>query len=239
MMERIIVTRQGPTDNSQMQTLQIIGCIMPDTVYTIIPDHLESTSENETPNICISDTPPYIQIPNTWNTTILHDASNNNILGANGEFQVTHDLVIPIAETTSEYLAFYHCKLVQHGDHINFNTTVPLPVTNMQIGTNYMKDYLLTSLGGGCYLEYHDTPHFHMPLNEAANGYLILGKIRDNYCLLSAFRIPYVYAIYTNPGVIHCDACLVGDYLVVYTITEHFSTVILKIGDAIANISFS
>ena len=75
---------------------------------------------------------------------------------------------------------------------------------------------------------WNTTPHFHMPLNKNADGYVILGRIINDICYLSAFNIPYNYAIYIKPNVIHCDAYLTGDYLVVYTKTEEYSTVLIK-----------
>ena len=115
-----------------------------------------------------------------------------------------------------------------------------LPITVMNIGQNYAKHYLLhENKGGGSYLEYHDVPHFHMPLNEKSCGHIILGKIINDICHLSAFKIPYGYAIYIKPNVIHCDGFLVGDYLVVYTITDKYSTVLLKNDNGIIDVNIN
>ena len=109
----------------------------------------------------------------------------------------------------------------------------------MSIGENYANDFLLKEdYGGGCYLEYHDTPHFHKPITEDSSGYLILGKVIHNKCHLNAFSIPYGYGIYTPPFVIHCDGFLIGKYMVVYTFTPNYSTVILKHNNKITNIEF-
>ena len=126
-------------------------------------------------------------------------------------------------------LEYYGAVLFHIGDQICLNHYNDLPVTKMNIGDNYVKGFLLNEeLGGGCYLEYHNTPHFHMPLNEQASGHLILGKITDSGCQLSAFKIPYGCAIYTKPLTIHCDGYLTGDYLVVYTVTDSYLTMLLK-----------
>ena len=45
---------------------------------------------------------------------------------------------------------------------------------------------------------------------------------------VTAFRIPFGFAVYSGPRVIHNDSYLVGAYSVVYAVTEHFSTVMLK-----------
>jgi len=92
-----------------------------------------------------------------------------------------------------------------------------------------VKDYLLQpSLGNGAYLEVHDRPHYHMPLNNHCHGHLILAKRVGSQYQLSAFAIPTGYAVYMKPWVIHSDAFLIGQYRMVYSITKHFSTVLLK-----------
>jgi hypothetical protein len=98
----------------------------------------------------------------------------------------------------------------------------------MSIGPNYVEKWIWNK-DVGEYLEYHDRPHLHVPMNEDASGYLILGKLvgKECYCL-TAFSIPYGYGIYTPPNIIHSDAHLVGKYLTVYSKTESYSTVILK-----------
>ena len=97
----------------------------------------------------------------------------------------------------------------------------------MEVGENYVPDYIYP-IGGGIYLEYHDFPHFHMPVNSECRGYLILGKYQDGDILLSAFKIPCGYAIYTPPQVIHNDIFLIGRYIVVYALTREYSTVTLR-----------
>ena len=52
-------------------------------------------------------------------------------------------------------------------------------------------------------------------------------KLKDSY-QLTAFKIPFGYAIYTGPNVIHADSFLIGDYSVVYSITENYSTVLIQ-----------
>jgi hypothetical protein len=83
-------------------------------------------------------------------------------------------------------------------------------------------------LGGGVYLEYHNNPHFHMPLEEYCSGYLVLCKKENDKYYIDAFKIPYGYAIYTPGNIIHNDCFLVGKYLVVYSVSKEYSTVILK-----------
>lgn len=235
----IIVNRKGLVKDSHMQTTKVIGNIKPNKTYTINPDNLKSCKKELTKNIKnIVKEPLYTKIKNNWDCVPKHVDEGSNILGNNGEFQINGNLTIPIVTATIEHLAFYNCMLIEQYDNIQFDTPKEIPVTVMQIGSNYAKDYLLTEMGGGCYLEYHDVPHFHMPLNDQSIGYLILGKIIDENCCLTAFKIPYGYAIYTSPYTIHCDAFLVGDYIVAYTVTDNYSTVLLKNNGAIVGVEF-
>jgi len=57
---------------------------------------------------------------------------------------------------------------------------------------------------------------------------MIIGHQKDGEYRLSAYKIPFGYGIYTPPHLLHADAFLVGRYIVVYSVTENFSTVILK-----------
>jgi len=57
------------------------------------------------------------------------------------------------------------------------------PLFDMEVGKHYPEKYLKkvgTGYGGGCYLEYHDLPHFHMLRDVTAGGNLILGKFVDD-----------------------------------------------------------
>lgn len=236
LWNRLMVDRKGVSDNSFMKTEKIINCMEPNKSYKITSDNIILSDEKITildDNIAI---PKYVLVENTWNDNKTNVSTNNNILGSNGEFQVTRDLVIPIAETNVHNLAFYNCVLLKHDDVFNFESVQELPLTIMDIGDKYVDDFLLTELGGGCYLEYHNTPHIHMSLNNKSTGYLILGKFINKFLCLSAFKIPYSYAVYMKPFVVHCDGFLVGDYLVGYTVTDNFSTVLIKNNNKIAHV---
>ena len=72
-----------------------------------------------------------------------------------------------------------------------------LPLCNVDIGVNYIDDYIMKE-AGGVYVEYHDRPHFHMPREPTAGGYIILGRDIDEYILLAAFLkyhmvMPYIH----------------------------------------------
>ena len=132
---------------------------------------------------------------------------------------------IPVLSANHEFLAYYHAKLYKQGDPILFESHCSLPVTVMDIGKNYIDAYIMNkNYANGVYLEYHDLPHFHMPLNKSSTGYLILGKFIGRKLRLTAFTIPYGYSIYTSPYTIHNDCFLIGKYIVVYSLTNNYST---------------
>ena len=136
-------------------------------------------------------------------------------------------LHIPAAPPSEEALAYYGARLIKVGDPLRFETDHNLPVALMDIGATYVENYLtIKEKGGGAYIEEHDRPHLHMPLEDEASGYMLLGCRDGEDYLLSAFPIPYGTALYTPPYALHADAFLVGRHLVVYSVTEHYSTVI-------------
>lgn len=234
---KIMVNRKSDVIDSHMITLAITGLIQPRKCYQISNENLIEVKCISEKKLLIKQSsntiPNSVQINNIkhkWQDTNKEKSNGSNILGKNGTLDLdSNNLNIPLIETTEHNLSFYGAIIVKMNDVVSFDIPVVLPITKMNIGKNYFETYLLNeSNGGGCYLEYHDTPHFHMPLDNDASGSLILGKIVDNVCHLSAFKIPYGYAIYTPPYTIHCDGNLVGDYLVVYTITEKYSTVLIK-----------
>jgi hypothetical protein len=233
----IFVNRQGTTPNSFMKTIKVINAIKPKTNYILSKDSITETKEKpykikptEIRNL------KTVKIEGIWDTnTNDKRGKKSNILGLNGSlYTKILSLSIPVSDTTHNNLKYYGAKMIKIGDVFNINTDRELPLTIMKIGDEYVNNYIYQD-GDGVYLEYHDTPHFHMPLNELSGGYLILGKkikSRQDYNTsqieLSAFKIPYGYAIITDPYVIHNDLFLVGDYMVVYTKTDKYSTVTMK-----------
>ena len=263
--KNIIIDRQGIKPNSNMTTIDIIGQVKPDTYYKVTLDGLISINfnnnshqlenhfnENKNDNnnkILSLDDIKHIKIKNNWCGRIKIDTIESNILGNSGKLLINaeslnnnNQLVIPIEDINK--IGYYDCKLLSINNESNlikFDTNVDLPVCTMQIGAHYLKNYIMKK-AGGVYLEYHDRPHFHMPMNNSSKGYLVLGKMIKNNAnsnednsdknnqliALSAFQIPYGKAIYMNKNVIHNDCFLIGDYIVVYSKTENYSTVLLK-----------
>ena len=230
--EDIKVERSGATPNSFMITEDVIGSVHPGrkykaTINGLIETNAKSTIKNT--NLDVVE-PKYISIDGEWLPEGNDIPSNANLLGGFGTLKIK-DRVLNIPENLATYenLAYYGAKLVKLDDIFEFETEAELPVTIMNIGSAYVEEYLkIESLGGGAYIEYHDRPHFHLPIDAEAEGQMIIGHQKDGEYRLSAYKIPFGYGIYTPPHLLHADAFLVGRYIVVYSVTENFSTVILK-----------
>lgn len=234
---KIMVNRCSPENkNAFMITKDIIGCINPNAYYLIKKDNLieindpsknKIVSENNENNIGLEKT----IISGEWiKESTINCNQKRNILGNDGIFVSNTDSIILKKQlATTSNLKYYGAKLLKINDNLSFETNDILPVATVDVGEDYIKDYIMDEqLGGGVYLEYHNNPHFHMPLNNDSRGCLILGKKEDDNYTLSAFQIPHGYGIYTPPWGIHNDCFLIGEYLVVYSVSEDYSTVIIK-----------
>ncbi len=230
----LVVNRKGDHCAAFMRTENIIGYAEPEKHYRLTwqglaPEAMATVSKSLVKPVA----PPLVDAEGEWLKDVDLSTKDANILGGMGSFFLPDgkdELVIPIAQTTREHLAFYGCRLVKVGEILSFDSTGNLPVTITSIGEGYVESYLMDKdKGGGTYLEVHDRPHLHMPLNKDAGGYLIIGKhSQEGDYLISAFHVPFGYAIAMAPWVIHSDAYLVGRYLVIYSATPEFSTVILR-----------
>lgn len=233
-LDKLMVDRRGEAPDSFMITEDIVGHVDPGALYRLAPDRLEPAgSDAVAPRAAAaSATPPaHVRVAGVWDDSHHVEATSSaNILGGTGTLAVDTDAVtVPEAPPTQEALGFYGARLVAHGETLAFEADQSLPVTLMDIGAGYVPGYLhVESLGGGSFVEYHDRPHLHMPLDADARGHLLLGKRDGEDYLLSAFPIPFGYAIYTPPMALHADPYLVGRYLVIYSVTENFSTVVFR-----------
>jgi hypothetical protein len=229
----LVVDRCGGTDDAFMRTECLLGHVNPGNIYRVgmdcpTPDPGAAPTEMPT-----SIAPDFAVMDGSWDFDIDYENHEANILGGNGRYVLPRQqqvLEIPEVETSAAHLAFYGCRLVKVGDTLSFDANAPLPVTITTVGKNYVADYLFREeYGGGEFLEIHDRPHFHMPLEEGAGGHMLIGKTgSDGTRVISAFRIPYGSGILTTPWAIHADSHLVGRYMVVYSVAKHFSTVIIR-----------
>ena len=229
----LMVNRMGDTHDAYMRTENFIGHVEPGITYQLSFSGFTKAGNQACKPLPASKTPPHCVLTGVWQEAVDLLIKDANILGGNGRYILSEgvaSLVIPVAETTAEHLAFYGCHLLALGDKTRFNTQHNLPVTITSIGKEYVAGYLQNEeKGGGAYLEVHDLPHFHMPLDESAGGYLIIGKQGpDHTRYVSAFRVPFGFGIHMPPWAIHCDGYLVGRYMVIYSATSSFSTVIVR-----------
>ena len=112
---------------------------------------------------------------------------------------------------------------------MQFDTKHNLPIVDISIGEQYVDHFLAQEkYGGGEYIEYHDQPHLWAPKSPDCAGHILLGRQDQDKLYLTGFRISFGHAVYLNPLTLHSDAYLIGEYLVVYTLTSHFSTVLFK-----------
>jgi len=231
----IIVDRKGISKDSYMKTISIIDEILCGLSYkvTINGTELLLRSNPVYQREKKIDIPKYLEFFGEWQSDkkIQIDHKDANILGEFSKFEIDlNQMIVPIQYATIENLAYYNVKLLKINDGINFETTDNLPLCIVDIGSNYIKDYILhPDYGGGVYLEYHKNPHFHMPIFlESDGGIMLAKKIEGNKYHISCFRIPFGYATYIPPYILHNDCFLTGQYYVVYSISEPFSTCLLR-----------
>jgi hypothetical protein len=228
---KLVVNRRGDGPTAYMITEDIIGHVAPERSYLTTLEGLILTDQAPGPTSRPKQTgaaPDHVRFTGTWDRLEDVDSKDANILGGFGTLTLKQPaLHIPAAAPTVDALAYYGARLIKLGDPLEFETDHNLPVALMAIGATYVEDYLkIKDKGGGAYIEDHDRPHLHMPIETDAGGHMLLGCREGDDYLLSAFPIPYGTALYTPPYALHADAFLVGRYLVVYSVTKHYSTVV-------------
>lgn len=240
----LTVDRVGHTEKSYMRTECYLGYVEPEKTYVLSLEGMAETKSMHVNDLPNAIKPPLSQLTGDWQTAIDLTIEDANILGGNGRYMLSDgetELEIAVAESSPEHLAYYGCHLAKIGEAVKFSSTGNLPLTITSVGEDYPDGYLLDpERGGGAYLEVHDRPHFHMPMDETCGGYLLIGKRHEGGLdELSAFKVPYGYGIHMAPWVIHSDAYLTGAYMVIYSATTEFSTVIVRKQDGeLAKIRF-
>lgn len=230
MEDKLIVNRKGDSEDGFMVTTKISNCLYPNKFYKLDKSKFtEITDTEDKVELVIDEHPMSVIIKGDWCATKCEDEDESNILGKScGLFIDVDKIIIPTQIATKETLAYYNARLIEHGETIMFESPTEIPQCYMSIGKSYVKDYIYGKKKG-VYLEWHNTPHFHMPMNEESRGCLILGKqLSNDEYELSAFVIPYGYGVLMESFTIHNDLFLIGDYMVMYTLTDNYSTVVLK-----------
>ena len=229
----IIVNRKGISKDAFMTTTDILYETIPYLDYQVTKNGLELTNISKNKQEIKIQIPKYFEFTGKWlsDIEIKNELKDANILGGFSKFEIDLDEInIPIQDATIENLMYYNVKLLKMNDIITFETNDHLPLCIVNIGKTYINDYILQeNYGCGVYLEYHKNPHFHMPINENSGGGIILAKkIEQDKYHISCFRIPYGYATYIPPYTIHNDCFLIGEYYVIYSKSEPFSTCLLR-----------
>lgn len=173
---------------------------------------------------------PYAKYKGTWLKKATTKQDDANILGGYSKLMFDtrgKELAIPSCVATEEYLSYYKAHLLQSGDCFLFDTQREYPIFTMEVGTNYIEGFIKKK---GIYLEYHNEPHFHQPMESSSRGHYILAREvpgEPGYFHITAFAIPFGRAVYSEPFAIHCDAHTVGKWRVGYIDAEEFSTALL------------
>ncbi|MEM9738158.1 MAG: hypothetical protein AAF770_03665 [Bacteroidota bacterium] len=226
--QHLFVNRIGCTEQAFMKTKRIVMELQSGQAYKLDGQALLPTHSPSPYPIIHPRMPPHCILKGHWEVIHHNQDDASNILGDIQTFTAKNQaLSIPIAPTNYEMLAYYGARLLHQDESLLFDTHISLPLFEMSIGADYLKGYMLKKqYANGIFLEYHNRPHFHMPVKANASGYLILGKkIHEDTYYLSAFIIPFGSAIYLPPYVIHNDSLLVGSYYVLYAKADDFSTV--------------
>lgn len=141
--------------------------------------------------------------------------SSGNVFGSMGALLVPDKFKIPTLMATPENVKHYGLKLIEAGEVLTVHSEqVDIIMMEYDYTKIYKKDFLMQEHGGGgIFVEHHNFPHIHLPLEESCGGYIVIGKeIAKDEFHFTAFQIPYGYALYTPANTIHGDGTLVGKY---------------------------
>lgn len=240
---------QRGTDRGCMKTLGLLTTVQSREVFQINGKTVKPSSElfaldleKEAANASKEIQPDHLEFTADWDFNTLTLGEGNNILGDNGRFYFKEStLHVPVVKATAETLAYYGAILIPQDTPVRFPDEAPFPLWKMEVGNDYIENYIMTENGGGgFYLEFHhDQPHFHMILNGGGH-YLLAKKVGENRYHLTAFELSNGQAVYTKKGVIHCDASLTGEIVCGYTVSDDCETVLLRTteNDQMVNLNF-
>ena len=228
-MDDLFIDRKGDSEESHMTTNTMMNLFtIPEQVVVFKDGYLQQTPSRRLPQYRRKwRVPRYAEIEGEWITSG-EDSTHNNILGKNDAFLTNiAEITIPVEETRDDYVGFYGARIIREYDIFNLHNPCAMPMFDMSIGANYVKDFI-NRPENGFYIEEHNTPHFHQPKFPTSGGHIVLGKYLGGKLYLTRFAIPYKCGLFIPPYILHSDAELVGDYFVMYTKTNEYRTSILK-----------
>jgi hypothetical protein len=233
--KELFVKRLGTNTESYMITTDLITVFPINSNLILDKNNIISTKiTNYTtlPKMLSPEIPNFTTVEGIFhiNRNINNEILQNNILGNNSIFySKVNNIQIPIIKFTNELLDFFGCRVINEGDVFQLHNKIEMPLFRIKIGINYKNDYLLKEkLGDGFYIETHNTPHIHQPVNMDSHGYVVLAKKVENILLLSKVRIPFGKAIYIPSNIYHNDSLLIGEYNVLYTKSDNYQTYLFK-----------
>ncbi len=147
----------------------------------------------------------------------INASKNANLFAGMGVILVPGNLRIPVLTANKKNVQFYGLKLIANQEKFLVSSQqCPIVLMEYNYKHNYRKDFLLQEQGGGgFYIEKHQFPHIHIPLEDSSGGYILVGKQHSATSFsFTAFHIPFGYALYTPSGAIHGDGTLIGRYAI-------------------------
>lgn len=143
--------------------------------------------------------------------------SNANVFAGLGAILVPEGFKIPAVMATPENVKFYGISLLKKGESFTLSSSeYDMALVEYEYKKNYRDDFLTqTEGGGGFFVERHNFPHLHVPLDEGCGGYIIIGKqMSDTVFAFTAFQIPHEHGFYIPANTIHGDGTLVGNHAI-------------------------
>lgn len=239
-LKDLFVNRYGVKQNSYMKTTDLLDFFTPNQILEKngnMLNKIASEINNYYLTLPLSYTKPkQVIIQGKINEKSQNlNMISNNILGSNDFFycdidsSVNTSISIPIVESDEKFLAYYNVYYIKDKQIFNLNNNEDVGLFQMEIGENYVNEYLLKDgLGDGFYIETHDLPHYYWTEDVNSQGYIILGEKMSDGFGLTAFKVGINKGLYISPYTYHSDAYLIGKYNVIYGKTSNYKTYLFK-----------
>ena len=143
--------------------------------------------------------------------------SDGNFFGGMGALLVPDGFSIATDTATTDNVRYYGLSLIKNNDSFKvISEQADIFLMEYDYTADYKDDFLMqVTGGGGLFVETHNFPHIHIPMDENCGGYIVIGKkVSEEEFHFTAFQIPHGYALYTPANTIHGDGTLVGNYAI-------------------------